>query len=108
MSAQCPYCSSSNTQLSETDNATATCIGAVGGMATAIYRAVTLTSKFSSVGFTAAAITGLVLNGLAGGVMGATLGSQIGREFSGKFTPLYFCKSCKTQFTASAQLIRDV
>jgi len=99
MSAKCPYCSSANISHPQTGTSVASCIGALGGAASAIYTAVNSVSKQSPYVFTAATIANLVLAGFAGGLSGSALGAQFGQELDSKVFTNYHCNSCNQKFS---------
>ena len=99
MSVKCPYCSSTNISHPQTSTSVASCIGALGGAASAIYTAVNSVSKQSPYVFTAATIANLILAGLAGGLSGSALGAQLGQELDNKLFPDFHCNSCHHRFS---------
>ncbi len=99
MSVKCPYCSSTNISHPQTGTSVASCIGALGGAASAIYTAVNSASKQSPYVFTAATIANLILAGLAGGLSGSVFGSQLGQELDNKLFPDFQCNSCHHRFS---------
>ena len=99
MSVKCPYCSSTNISHPQTSTSVASCIGALGGAASAIYTAVNSVSKQSPYVFTAATIANLILAGLAGGLSGSVFGSQLGQELDNKLFPELQCNRCNQKFS---------
>ena len=99
MSVKCPYCSSANISHPQTGTSVASCIGALGGAASAIYTAVNSVSKHSPYVFTATTIASLIVAGLAGGLSGSALGAQFGQELDSKVFTDYHCNRCNQKFS---------
>lgn len=99
MSVKCPYCSSANISRSQTSTSVASCIGAVGGIASAVHAAMSTAPKHSPHVFTVATVANLILAGLAGGLSGSALGTQLGQELDNKLFPDFQCNSCHHRFS---------
>lgn len=100
MTLRCPHCSSKNITHSQTTTAVATCIGALGGIASAVLTATRQAKKSTPITFTPILITSLLLNGLVGGLSGSRLGAQFGSNLS----PPYQCNSCHRSFSPAITL----
>lgn len=111
MSVQCPYCSSRNVvPLSGKPASTtaATCIGAVGGAASAIITGMRAIGPVAGpIPFALTTLTQLFLLGIGGAVTGAQIGQKLGADLNTANSNTTFgCCSCNKTFVKPLGLPR--